>query len=52
MWRGDVASLHIAGTAAEPMRALHEVRAVAGAGLEGDRHFDKTGTWSKTRTAA
>jgi MOSC domain-containing protein YiiM len=52
MWRGTVVSLHIAGVAAEAMRSVDEVRAVAGKGLEGDRYFNGTGTWSKTRTAA
>jgi MOSC domain-containing protein YiiM len=48
MFHGNVVSLHIARGAAMPMQSAHEVKAVAGQGLEGDRYFDGTGHWSKT----
>ena len=41
-----VVSLHIAAQAAAPMQSLAEVIAVAGLGLEGDRYFQQTGTYS------
>nr|BAL54861.1 MOSC domain-containing protein [uncultured Acetothermia bacterium]BAL57945.1 MOSC domain-containing protein [uncultured Acetothermia bacterium]BAL58559.1 MOSC domain containing protein [Candidatus Acetothermum autotrophicum] len=43
---GRVVSLHMTDQAAEPMKSVNEVRAVAGRGLEGDRYFLKTGTYS------
>ena len=43
---GTVVSLHVADTAAAPTRALNEVRAVPGRGLEGDRYFASAGTYS------
>ena len=48
MFRGNVVSLYIARGAAVPMESIHEVKAVAGQGLEGDRYFDGKGHWSKT----
>jgi MOSC domain-containing protein YiiM len=48
MFRGNVASLHIARDAAVPMESTREVKAVAGQGLEGDRYFNGKGHWSKT----
>src|SRR5437667_12070314 len=48
MFRGNVVSLYIARGAAVPMESIHEVKAVAGHGLEGDRYFDGKGHWSKT----
>src|ERR687886_109828 len=47
-WRGVVHSLHVAPAAAAPTAAVAEARAVAGRGLEGDRYFDGTGTYSRT----
>ncbi len=47
MWKGEVLSIHITPQRSEPMRAVEEVRAVAGKGLEGDRYFLETGTYSK-----
>jgi hypothetical protein len=44
---GGVVSLHIASGAGAEMRALTEVLAVAGRGIEGDRYFTHTGTYSK-----
>jgi len=43
---GLVVSLHIAAHAAAPMQSLASVAAVAGRGLEGDRYFEQTGTYS------
>ncbi len=44
--RGTVASIHVAPSAAVPLGAVEEVRAVPGKGLEGDRYYRKTGTYS------
>ena len=46
MWQGSVVSLHIAPKASVPMESLGSVRAVPGLGLEGDRYFLGTGTYS------
>lgn len=46
MWQGIVEAIHIAREAAKPLEAVPEVRAVPGQGLEGDRYFDKAGTYS------
>ena len=46
--RGSVLSIHIAPAASAPVVSLGEVQAHAGKGLEGDRYFLKTGTYSKT----
>ena len=43
---GGVVSLHIASGAGAEMRALTEVLAVAGRGIDGDRYFTHTGTYS------
>jgi MOSC domain len=42
---GTVETVAVAGNAAQPARLLHTVRAVAGQGLEGDRHVAGTGTF-------
>ena len=42
-----VVSIHIASAPATPAAAAGEVRAVAGRGLEGDRYFNRDGTFSK-----
>jgi MOSC domain-containing protein YiiM len=47
MWNGTVDSIHIAPAAKAPTQAVHEVQAVPGAGLEGDRYFLKQGTFFK-----
>jgi len=39
-------SIHIAAKAEAPTRAVPEVRAVPGKGLEGDRYFNSSGTYS------
>src|SRR4030067_1902146 len=46
MDKGPVVSTPIAPAAADPARSLAEVRAVPGRGLEGDRYFNRTGTYS------
>jgi MOSC domain-containing protein YiiM len=43
---GVVEAIHVAPAAGEPMRALRAARAIAGAGLEGDRYALRTGHWS------
>jgi len=43
---GLVLSIHIAPSAGESTTLVHEVRAVAGRGLEGDRYFKQVGTYS------
>lgn len=45
---GRVVSIHIAPKAEVPMVPVTEVRAVPGRGLEGDRYFEHTGTYSDT----
>src|SRR5437773_8948005 len=47
-WIGNVAGIFIGPVAAEPMKGVPAVRAVAGRGLEGDRYFERTGTYSDT----
>jgi MOSC domain-containing protein YiiM len=47
MWEGVVVSIHLAPVARAPVVAVEEVRAVPGKGLEGDRYFAQTGTYSK-----
>jgi len=47
MWSGTVESIHIAAAAEGPMRALDQVVAIPGAGLEGDRYALKLGTFFK-----
>jgi hypothetical protein len=46
--RGAVSSIHIAFAGAAPIISLGEIQAIAGKGLEGDRYYLKTGTYSKT----
>ena len=41
-----VVSLHIAPTGAAPMRSLGSVTAIAGRGLEDDRYYNLSGTYS------
>jgi MOSC domain-containing protein YiiM len=47
-WTGQVVSIHIATEGEAPMRSVGAVRAVPGKGLEGDRYFTATGTYSDT----
>ncbi len=46
--RGAVSSIHIALAGTAPVISLGEIQAIAGKGLEGDRYYLKTGTYSKT----
>src|SRR2546423_15314955 len=45
-WTGEVVSIHIADRAEARVRSVDHVRAVPGKGLEGDRYFLETGTYS------
>ena len=45
-WTGEVVSIHIAERAEAPMRSVDRVHAVPGKGLEGDRYFNASGTYS------
>ncbi len=45
---GSVVGIHIASMASEPMSSVTEARAVPGRGLEGDRYFNRVGTFSNT----
>ena len=47
MWEGMVVSIHIAPAGAASTVPVEQVRAIAGKGLEGDRYFTQTGTYSK-----
>jgi MOSC domain-containing protein YiiM len=47
MFEGKVISINIAAAAEAPMQSVSEARAVPGKGLEGDRYFNHTGTFSK-----
>jgi len=44
---GRVESIHLAATAGGPMSSVEGARAVPGRGLQGDRYFFKTGTYSR-----
>lgn len=46
MTDGVVVEINVAPAATAPMRTVPEVRVVPGRGLEGDRYFDRAGTWS------
>jgi hypothetical protein len=45
-WRGTLLHIHIAPAAAYEMEELREARCIAGRGIEGDRYFFGTGTYS------
>jgi MOSC domain-containing protein YiiM len=45
---GQIVSIHITPKAEADMAAVDAVRAVPGRGLEGDRYFEHTGTYSET----
>ncbi len=47
MWKGSVIAIHVAPTSGKPMQSVAEVHAVPGKGLEGDRYFNRTGTFWK-----
>jgi MOSC domain-containing protein YiiM len=46
--RGSVLSIHIALAGSAPVVSVGEIQAVAGKGLEGDRYYLQTGTYSNT----
>jgi len=45
-WRGRLLHIHIAPGASRPMEELQQANLVAGRGIEGDRYFLGTGTYS------
>lgn len=45
-WRGTLLHIHIAPAAAYEMEEVAEARCIAGRGIEGDRYFFGTGTYS------
>ena len=45
-WRGTLLHIHICEAASLDMRELAEARCIAGRGIEGDRYFLGTGTYS------
>lgn len=45
-WAGQIAFIQITPVATEKLVSVHEIRAVAGEGLEGDRYYKKIGTFS------
>ena len=47
MGRGTVESIHIASPAEKPTRAVNQVQAIPGVGLEGDRYANRQGTFFK-----
>src|SRR5262245_41863244 len=47
MRRGQLVAIHTGARARAPLQAIVSVSAVAGHGLEGDRYFQKAGTFSK-----
>ena len=51
MWQGTLESIHIAPTAKAPMRAVEQVLALPGVGLEGDRYALREGTFFKPEPA-
>ena len=48
MFRGTLVSIHVAPEQTLPMQQLAEVKAVPRCGLEGDRYYSGTGTFSKS----
>ena len=46
MVQGNIVSIHITSAASQPMQSLAEVKSIAGKGLEGDRYFLESGTYS------
>jgi MOSC domain-containing protein YiiM len=45
---GRIVSIHVTDAAGGAMKAVHAARAMPGRGLEGDRYFAHTGTYSDT----
>jgi MOSC domain-containing protein YiiM len=48
-WSGTLLHIHVSPGASQPMRALDQARCVEGRGIEGDRYFLGTGTYSPKR---
>ncbi len=46
MWKGELLGIFLAPTKGGPLSPAAEARAVVGRGLQGDRYFDKQGTFS------
>lgn len=46
MWQGNVVAISVTGQGSGPMSTVAEVKAVSGRGLEGDRYFEKKGTFT------
>jgi hypothetical protein len=46
-WSGQLLHIHIAPSASMEMEELKEAKLIAGKGIEGDRYFLGTGTYSK-----
>jgi MOSC domain-containing protein YiiM len=46
MGRGKIISIHIAPTGGSPIVSITSARAIASRGLEGDRYYEKLGTYS------
>ena len=46
MIRGNVVSIYICPSKGQPLHSVNQVHAVPGRGLEGDRYFDKRGSFS------
>ncbi len=46
MFTGQLVGIYTTAEAAEPLEAHHELRAIEGAGLEGDRYASQRGTYS------
>jgi MOSC domain-containing protein YiiM len=46
MFEGHIVAIHLGAKAREPLQAVKSILAVAGHGLEGDRYFQKIGTFS------
>lgn len=47
MWKGSVVAIQITAQGGGPMQCVETVNAVAGQGLENDRYFNRTGSYSK-----
>jgi hypothetical protein len=45
-WSGRLLHIHIAARASLAMEELEQAKLVAGRGIEGDRYFSGTGTYS------
>lgn len=46
MWQGNVVGISVTGVGSAPMSSVAEAKAVAGRGLEGDRYFERQGTFT------